>query len=378
MPGLRRHRPAAGIAAAALLLWLVGLALAPPAGAYVYWTDGNRGSIGRAKLDGSVVIRSFIPDISFPESVAVDANYVYWTSSSGGTIGRAKLNGTGADHAFLTGSGETDGVAVDSGHIYWTNRTESTIGRAKLDGTGVDQSFISADLLGDVAVGGGHIYWTDRDMRTIGRARLNGTGVEQSFIETLGFPHKLALDADHIYWVTTNPNPPFNGVIGRAKLDGTEVAQLFTTSAIAFGFGLTAGLAVDADHLYWADFSFSSVVRSDIDGSGVDVHFIPELGFPLDVAVDARPLPPDAPPETTITKRPPNKSKRRRAKFKFVASRPTATFQCKLDQRPFRSCSSPHKLRRLKRGGHVFKVRAVDATGNADPSPARDKFKIKR
>lgn len=105
------------------------------------------------------MIRSFIPDLASPESVAVDATYIYWTSGVGGVIGRAKLNGTG-----------------------------------------VDQSFINADVLGDVAVDAGHIYWTDRDTQTIGRAKLDGTGVDQSFIETAGFPHKLAVDADHLYW----------------------------------------------------------------------------------------------------------------------------------------------------------------------------------
>lgn len=377
MPRLRRHRVALGIAAA-LTLCLASLALAPRAGAYVYWTNSSGDSIGRAKLDGSVVIRSFIPDISFPEDIAVDAGHIYWTSSAGGAIGRAKLDGTGVDHAFVTGSGETDGVAVDGSYIYWTNRTESKIGRAKIDGTGVDQGFISADVLGDVAVDAGHIYWTDRDTRTIGRANLNGSSVDPSFVETLGLPHSVAVDAGHLYWVATNPNPPFEGAVGRANLDGTEVEQVFTSSAIALGTGLMSGLAVDAENLYWADFSIRSVVRSNVDGTGVDVGFIGGADFPVGVAVDARPLPPDTPPETTITKRPPNKSKKRKFKFKFVASTPVATFQCKLDRQPFRSCSSPHKLRRLQRGRHVFKVRAVDATGNADPSPARDKFKIKR
>ncbi len=333
MPRLGPQRAALGIVATALALWLAGLALAPRADAYVYWTNSGADSIGRAKLDGSNAIRGFITNVAYPEDIAVDAAHIYWTSNAGGAIGRAKLNGTGVDDAFVTGSGETDGVAVDADHIYWTNRSESKIGRARIDGTGVDQSFISADVLGDVAVDADHIYWTDRDAQTVGRARIDGSAIEQSFVETLGLPHSLAVDARHLYWVATNPNPPFfEGAVGRAKLDGTGVVQVFTSSAIAPGTGLMSGLTVDAESLYWADFSIRSIVRSDIDGTGVDVGFIGGAEFPLDVAVDDRPLPPGAPPETTITKRPPNKSKKRKAKFKFVASTPTATFQCKLDR----------------------------------------------
>jgi streptogramin lyase len=379
MPKLSRQQGALGITAVALALCLASLALAPRAGAYVYWTNSSGDSIGRAKLDGSVVIRSFIPDVAFPEDVAVDGAHIYWTSNVGGAIGRAKLNGSGIDDAFVNGSGEADGVAVDAGHIYWTNRTKNTIGRAKLDGTGVDQSFIEgAREPLRIAVDAHHIYWTNRETNTIGRAKLDGSAASQSYISTLGVPLGVAVDADHVYWVNANITPDFQGTIGRAKLDGTGVDQFFTTSAIAPGFGFLSGVAVDAGHLYWADFSFSSVVRSNIDGTGVDIDFISGASFPVGVAVDARPLPPDTPPETTITKRPPNKSKKRQVKFRFTASEPGASFRCKLDRRPFRPCNSPHKLRHLKRGRHTFKVRAVDAAGNADPSPARDKFKIKR
>ena len=31
-----------------------------------------------------------------------------------------------------------------------------------------------------------------------------------------------------------------------------------------------------------------------------------------------------------------------------------------------------------KKGKHKFKVRAIDAAGNTDPSPAKDKFKVVR
>ena len=82
------------------------------------------------------------------------------------------------------------------------------------------------------------------------------------------------------------------------------------------------------------------------------------------------------PPETTITKRAPNKLEGHKAKYKFVSDEPESTFQCKIDKKPFKPCTSPKKVKRLDEGKHKFKVRAVDAAGNVDPTVAKDKFKV--
>jgi hypothetical protein len=82
------------------------------------------------------------------------------------------------------------------------------------------------------------------------------------------------------------------------------------------------------------------------------------------------------PPQTTITKRPPNKTAKATVKFKFSSDEAGSTFECKLNKKPFKPCSSPKKVKRLAVGKHKFKVRAKDAAGNVDPSPAVDKFKV--
>jgi hypothetical protein len=84
------------------------------------------------------------------------------------------------------------------------------------------------------------------------------------------------------------------------------------------------------------------------------------------------------PPDTTITKAKIN-SKKKKAKFEFVSSEPAgAEFLCKLDKGNFTSCTSPKKYKKLKKGKHTFQVAARDAAGNLDPSPAVEKFKIKK
>jgi len=82
------------------------------------------------------------------------------------------------------------------------------------------------------------------------------------------------------------------------------------------------------------------------------------------------------PPDTKIVKGPPKKTHKTTVKFKFTATEAGSTFQCKLDRKPFKPCSSPRKYKKLKPGKHVFKVRAIDKAGNVDPTPATRKFTV--
>ena len=79
-------------------------------------------------------------------------------------------------------------------------------------------------------------------------------------------------------------------------------------------------------------------------------------------------------PQTTITKEPKNKSPKRKAKWAFTSDEPGSTFECKLDGRGFKPCDSPY-VKRVKVGKHKFEVAAIDAAGNRDETPDRDRFK---
>ena len=87
-------------------------------------------------------------------------------------------------------------------------------------------------------------------------------------------------------------------------------------------------------------------------------------------------VPPPAdttPPQTKISR---GHVRARSADFRFDSGEQGAIFQCRLDRKRFRPCSSPKRYRRLAPGKHRFEVRAVDAAGNADPSPARRVFAV--
>jgi len=80
------------------------------------------------------------------------------------------------------------------------------------------------------------------------------------------------------------------------------------------------------------------------------------------------------PPQTTITKAPDHRISKAKVKIAFESDEAGSTFKCKLDRASFKPCDSPFKAR-VKPGKHSFEVYATDRAGNADPTPARARFK---
>jgi hypothetical protein len=59
-----------------------------------------------------------------------------------------------------------------------------------------------------------------------------------------------------------------------------------------------------------------------------------------------------------------------------AASSATLRFECELDGGRFARCASPKAYTHVSVGRHTIKVRAVDAAGSMDPSPAARRFRI--
>ncbi|HEX6780988.1 MAG TPA: calcium-binding protein [Solirubrobacterales bacterium] len=105
---------------------------------------------------------------------------------------------------------------------------------------------------------------------------------------------------------------------------------------------------------------------------------------PPEVAPPPPPPPPRrdrTPPATRLSHRPAAllfaSGPRRRVAFRFAASEPGAGFRCKLDRQPWRPCRSPRAYS-LAPGRHAFRVFAIDAAGNRDPTPALFEFRVRR
>jgi hypothetical protein len=88
-------------------------------------------------------------------------------------------------------------------------------------------------------------------------------------------------------------------------------------------------------------------------------------------ATAATPPPLDiTPPETTIDSGPSGTVSSTSASFGFSSSEAGSTFECSLDGNTFASCTSPRSYSGLSDGSHTFSVRATDAAGNTDATPA--------
>jgi hypothetical protein len=259
--------------------------------AHVYWTNFDLGTIGRANRDGSGVDQNFIAVVNPSCGLAVDGAHIYFgkldaaESGNSGSIGRANLDGTGVNQNFITLTDVPVAVAVDPAHVYWANDgNAAAIGRANIDGSAADQNFIPVRLPSGVAVDGAHIYWTSISEGAIGRANLDGTGVNQSFIDAGFFPNAVAVDSAHIYWTNLNPifQEPADDAIGRANLDGTGRNPSLITGAAD-----PVGLAIDVEQP--ARLSVDDVAAAEGDAGQTAFRFAVSLDRPesAPVTVDA-------------------------------------------------------------------------------------------
>ncbi len=87
-------------------------------------------------------------------------------------------------------------------------------------------------------------------------------------------------------------------------------------------------------------------------------------------------LPDDTKPNTTITSGPTGSTSSRRATFRFSANQAGSKFECKHMNGPWRRCTSPKTYSNLGRGQHKFRVRAIDTSGNVDPTPATRTWRV--
>lgn len=122
-------------------------------------------------------------------------------------------------------------------------------------------------------------------------------------------------------------------------------------------------------------------LKADSDGDG-----IPD-GLDLDPLHPAAPspvppeTPSDPPPDTIIDAGPAGTTFDTTPTFEFHSTEPSSTFECSLDQGTpsFGACSGPgatHTPAPLADGSYTFRVRAIDAASNVDPTPATDAFVV--
>ncbi len=164
-------------------------------------------------------------------------------------------------------------------------------------------------------------------------------------------------------------------------LGGPTPTHALLSGSVAIDRGNSFGSSIDQRGLPRPS-DFPAISNKE-GGDGSDIGAF-ELQAPPDaVTLPAAPIlvgtePADTtPPRTRIVSGPARVGYERLARFRFASSESQSTFRCKLDGKRWKKCRSPYKVR-VKPGKHLLKVRAIDRFGNADPTPARFSWRVKR
>jgi hypothetical protein len=162
---------------------------------------------------------------------------------------------------------------------------------------------------------------------------------------------------------------------------GSTPANPSSSSAAAFGFsgtddsGAVAGFECSLDGGAFAACAAPKAYSALVDGSHTfQVRAVDAAGNTDATPATSTWVVDTAAPDTSILATPTNPAASSAASFSFAgidgAGSGVASFQCSVDGAAFSACASPQSYTALSDGSHTFQVRAVDAAGNVDATPA--------
>jgi myo-inositol-hexaphosphate 3-phosphohydrolase len=154
-----------------------------------------------------------------------------------------------------------------------------------------------------------------------------------------------------------------NGVDGVTDEDGIDVTNFALGPTFPDGFFISQDDKNDTLNQNFKLVPWRSIANAFSQALTIDTSFDPrKIGAPSGGDT--------TPPDTAIVAGPSGRVNTTTAEFAFSATEVDATFACSLDGGAFVSCSSPTSYTLLAEGAHTFAVRASDAAGNTDSSPA--------
>lgn len=314
-----------------------------------------------------------------------------------GGAGEDTLTGGSGEDVLVDGLGEThDVLSAGAGDDALTHNG----GPDLLDGGVGSDLFLSVSICDGETISGGEIGANDRDNASW--ARLGAIGVD------------ARIDLSQVGEVGLDDEPVCPAGRSFDTLTGIEDLEGSSQSDVLYGDeGANQLLGHKGEDTYHARDGNDNILANSgsrdrvIDcGPGLDQAIVDfaSIGDPtpiecervregaaeefkeLELLSEPPPLPPPPPPDRTpprtrIAAHPPKlvwtRRSRRRVVFRFASSERGSRFRCKLDRKPYRACTSPRAYT-VALGKHRVRIVAIDASGNADRSPAVFVFRVRR
>ena len=167
-------------------------------GGFAFFTVVNQGDMHRVALDATGTSSERIAEHSPHAFVtAADDTHVYWVA--GPDLLRATHSGDTTE--TLVGDASGAGLVLDSSNVYWIGR-DGILAMPK--GGGAPRLLIGANAQG-IATDGAHVYWTESSAQ-IKRIPVEGGAAEVVAGDGFETGPDLALDANHVYWLSCAGN----------------------------------------------------------------------------------------------------------------------------------------------------------------------------
>jgi len=216
----------------------------------LYWGSQNTKDVVYAPKDGSGTPVQVVTESTSVYYVALSGGELYWTGTSNAV--RKKSLPNGSPFELEPGLGGPLGVAVSSGRAFVAESTDSKLAVVDAVGGGEIGSYaLPAGAFPEgVATDGTTLYVALVNAGKIASLPAAG-GAPQTFADAEPKPAGVAVDADFVYW-TTQASP--QSLRKKAKTGGTVVV-------LASGLTLPTGVAVDGQYVYCADAGSGRIFR---------------------------------------------------------------------------------------------------------------------